>query len=344
MAFKNYSSKKETSTESNVDWNALNKYVVETAGLQKPEVLVGVLVGLVDLGEQEQEDAEVVFTGTAEDEQAEIAKSPNTYFENGIDPVTRKKVRMKRWPQKPVDCVAVAVDFPQIMLDKSQFFDGEAQEPKPLRMWLGNQFYLKESGQVIARPTPMKWSNLEKDRSKPPRFSLAQNHLFYKMAVDSKLIDPADVFTPDRIDELLGKAFQFQAQIFMRKDDSSDKEYLTEKVKYVGGLGRGQTAPEGATEPFVVMFDTVNSEESIKQLRSHVINTIKRSSKYEGSVIQKQLEKDRTAKPVQSDTHAEVPETPAEKPAKAAKTKPKSDPTPKPEPVPAVPEDDDAPF
>lgn len=99
MAFKNYSSKKETSTESNIDWNALNNYIVETADLQEPTTVPGVVVGLVDLGEQEQEDAEMTFTGGAEAEPAEIAKNPNTYFKDGIDPITRQKVRLKCWPQ-----------------------------------------------------------------------------------------------------------------------------------------------------------------------------------------------------------------------------------------------------
>ncbi|MGL5075071.1 MAG: hypothetical protein ACRDBG_04435, partial [Waterburya sp.] len=238
---------------------------------------------------------------------------------------------------KPIDSVAVAIDFPEIMLDKGVYFGAKDSEPKPLRMWLGDQFFIKDVGSVISRPTPMKWSNLEKDRSKAPKFSLAANHIFYKMAIASKIISPGETFVPDRIDELLGKAFQFQAQIFLREDEKTGKEYLTEKIKFVGGLGRGQVAPDGATEPFMVMFDSENDESVIKQLRAHVINTIKNAVNYDGSAIQKQLGDSPSNAPEKSEKK-EVQEQP-EKPNVVQKPKSKS----KSEPEPFL-DDSDSPF
>lgn len=319
-----------TSNSSNrkeVDWNALNQYVVETANLQEPETLVGVVVGIVDLGTQLQPDAENVFKGSKEDEEAEIAKNPNTYFKDGFDPQTRKPARLKCYPQKPQQSIAIAVDFPEIMIDKGQFF-GESN-PQPLRMWLGGTFYTEGRGMVVARPTPLKVVNIDKDAPKP-KWSFSPLHLCYKMAVGAKLVKPGEVFLPNQIDQLVGKAFQFQVQIFMK--EAKGKEYFTENIKFVGGLGRGQVAPE-FDSTFLIQFNKRNKPEDFKQLRNHVLNTIKAAQNYEGSAIQRQIEED-------SDSYEETTEVkPVEKVVtKKEVSKPKKA-------VPPLDEDfDDSPF
>lgn len=320
--------------ESKVDWDGLNHYTVETANLQEPETLVGVVTGIVDLGMQEQPDAEVVFAGTKEDEEKIIADKPDTYFKDGIDQQTKKRARLKCWPVKPQPCVAVAVDFPDILLNKGQFFGDKDTEPKPLRMWLGDQFYVQGVGSVVSRPAVLKPTVLNKDCKKGDEiWSLAPNHLFYKMAVASKIIKPGEAFDARRIDEVVGQAYQFQAHIFL-KAGKDGKEYLNEKIKFVGGLGRGQSAPESPVEPFVVQFNRINSEESLKQLRGHVINTIKQALNYNGSAIQKQLGEEVKPKERTLVNKKSEPAKPAPK-----ESKPKVD--KKPTPAPVVPEDDD---
>ena len=327
------------SSDSKIDWDALNKYTVETANLQEPETLIGVVTGIVDLGVQELEDAEVVFVGTPEDEAALIAENPANYFKDGIDQQTKKRARLKCWAVKPQPCVAVAVDFPDILLNKGTFFGDKDAEPLPLRLWLGGKYYMKEHGSVVAQPTVLKPTSLEKDRSKPPIWSLAQNHLFYKMAVASKIVKPGETFNRTRIDEVLGHAYQFQVQIFL-KEGKDGKEYLQEKIKFASGLGRGQVAPESEVEPFLIQFNKANNPEALNQLRSHVVNTIKKANNYNGSAIQKQL----------GDVPAEKAEVPAEeKKVVVAKTPAKSSAKPKPAPTPESDSgfdgmEDDAPF
>lgn len=274
------SEQKDSTKASNVDFDAINKYVVETAGLQDRETLIGTVSAIIDLGTQEQPDAEVVFNGDEEDERKAISEKPLTYFKDGFDQDTKKPVRLKCWPQKDIQCVAVAVDFPDIVVDKGQFF-GESK-PLPLRLYLGGQFYMENSGMVVQRPTPLKVNKKLGD------WSLDQKHLFYKMAVASKLIKPGEVFKPQRINELLGQSYQFEAQVFFK--ESKGKEYYTEYVKYVGALGRGQKATELDNEPIMIQFNKENDPIAIKELRAHVVNTMKRASNYEGSVVKKQIE------------------------------------------------------
>jgi hypothetical protein len=159
------------------------------------------------------------------------------------------------------------------------------------------------------------------------------------MATAAKLIKAGDVFLPKDIDKLLGQAFQFEAQVFFK--ESKGKQYYNEYIKFVGGLGRGQVAPELPNTPYLVEFNKVNPEEAIKELRNHVINTIKRAENYQGSVIQTQIEALRGGKPSQVASDDSVDSTPTPEAPKASK--PVKAPAKKPVAL-ADFEDDSAPF
>jgi len=324
MAFEVYGAgKTDTPQKSDVDFDAINAYVVETAGLQNRETMVGVISMIVDLGEQNLPDAENTFTGNAAEEAEQIAAKPDTYFKDGFDHDTKKNVRLKCYPQKPQQCVAFAVDFPDILVDKGQFFGDST--PLPLRMWLGGQFYIQGSGMVVGRPTPLKYTNLDKTR-KTKVWSLGQLTLPYKMAVASKLIKAGEPFLPDRVDELLGKALQFTTQIYF-KAGKNDKKYYTEYINFAAATGRGQAIPTLVGEPMLVQFNVDNGKDAIKNMRNHVVNTIKCANNYEGSPIQAQIEEVRGGKPAESApaTPAPVAAKPAAAPVKQAAPQPAED-------------------
>lgn len=304
-----------------VDYDALNKYVVETCQLEDRQTLPGYVSAIIDLGTQKMPDAEYKFEGNEDDEAEAIAEKPGTYFKDGFDD-NGKPCRLKCWPREPQQCVAIAVDFPEIMLDKGKFFGNS--NPKPLRMYLGGQFYTQENGMVVARPTPLKVTNLDKTR-KTKKFSFAMNSIFYKMAVAAKLIKAGDVFLPNDIDKLLGQAFQFSVQVHFK--ESKGKQYFTEYINFVGALARGQAVPELVTTPVLVQFNKKNDEEALKELRWHVVNTMKRANNWENSLIKKQIESLKGDQQEQ-DTHQDdsAPEQ-EEKPTKKAPAK-KAEPEP----------------
>jgi hypothetical protein len=347
MAFDSYGAGENSGKSSGreIDFDALNKYVVETANLENREVLIGVISSIVDLGTQEQEDGEMVFKGSEEDEAAEIAKYPGTYFEDGPDPNNPKKqVRLKKWPQKPIQSVAVSVDFPDILLNKGQFFGDDSGELKPLRLWLGGDFFIQDVGKVVGRPTPLKVK-----KNAAGKWSFDKKHLLYKMAAAAKLIDASkdEVFLPQDIDKLLGKALCFEAQVFFK--ESKGKEYYTEYAKFVSGLGRGQKAPDFEVSRNLIQFNQDNDPEALKELRAHVKNTIKRAANYEGSKIQAQLEalyksngNDSDGSDASDDSKQEEAPKPTAKPkAEPKATKPKKEEKPE---IVFDDMDDDVPF
>lgn len=322
MAFQVYGSTQSSGSDkkSDVNWEELNSYVIETAGLQERETLVGYVSSIVDLGIQSFDDAEYVSDVDPEDEEDYMEKNPTHYFKDGIDPEKKVPCRLKCVPQKDQQAVAISIDFPDIIIDKGQFF-GESN-PKPLRLWMGNQFYLPSAGKmVVGRPTSLKVTNLDKTR-KTKKWSFAQNHIFYKMAVAAKLIKAGECFLPNDIDKLLGESFQFAAQVYFK--ESKGKQYYTEYVNFVGALGRGQKAPELVTEPFLIEFNGKNKPEHLKEIRSHVLNTMQMAKNFEGSAIQKQLEgisksREEVSDNADDDTPQEPPKKEEKKPAKQSK-------------------------
>lgn len=284
MAFNTYGVSENSGKKSDFDFDAFNRDIVAQADLTERAVLTGVVAAIIDLGTQNRADAELEFKGSEEDERLEVAKNPNTYFKDGKND-KGDKVRLKCFPQRPIQCVVFAVDFPDVIVDKGKHF-GESN-PLPLRLYLGGQYYMQGAGMLVQRPTEMKVVKTDKG------WSFDKKHLCHKMAVAAKLVEPDGVFLPQDIDKLLGKSFQFEAQVFMKKAKDG-KEYYTEYVKFMGALPRGGKPAELPYGPSLVQFTTENKDSDIKDLRAHVVNTIKRANNYEGSKIKEQIERVRS--------------------------------------------------
>ena len=299
MAFKT-SAVATTSTNTDrpqVDFDQLNQYTVDTAECEQPETLNGVVVGIIDLGNQKLPDAE--YDVDSGDESLTVEELTDKYsddIESGkiskFDIVKdwsvrpAKEVIKKFVPQKDRQCITYAVDFMDIMLDKSQFF-GEKSEPKPLRLYFGGQYYNTYSKKMMVQNLlPLKITNINSDRTGKPIFSLNPKSQLHKMAVAAKLINTGDAFLPDRIDELLGKTLQFKVQIGF--NEKGDKKYYFEKMSFIGAIQR-KDKPFEDVDTFLIQMDEPNDPEALKQIRKHLLNTMEMSTNFEGSVLQKQL-------------------------------------------------------
>lgn len=299
MAFKT-SAVATTSTNTDrpqVDFDALNEFVVEQVGCQQPETLNGVLTGIIDLGNQKLPDAE--YDVDSGDESLTVEELTDKYsadiesgkirkFDIVKDWSTRppKEVIKKFVPQKDRQCISYCVDFPDVMLDKGKFF-GEASEPKPLRLYFGGQFYSQATKKMIVQNLlPLKISNISKDPQNSKVWSLSPKSQLHKMAVAAKLINTGDAFLPDNIDELLGKTLQFKVQIGF--NEKGDKKYYFEKLSFLGAIQR-KDKPFEDVDTFLIQMDEENDPEALKQIRKHLLNTMELATNFEGSALQKQL-------------------------------------------------------
>lgn len=313
MSFDAYSVGTNSNNDSNrpkVDFDALNNYVIETAACQEPETLTGVISVIVDLGSQKQPDAEYDLQGEdvgktaaelTEKYAQEIAEGKISKFDKSYDSVAKSWVIRKFVPQKDRQSIAYAVDFPDIQLDKGQFFGDDSGETKPLRLWSGGQFWNKyQKKMLIQNLTPLKITKDDK-----VGWTMKSNSLPYKMAVASKVTKQGDAFLPQEIDKLLGKTMQFKVQIY-NEQGKDGKQYYKEKMSFVGGLGRGQKEIE-LDKTYLIQFNKDNDPEALKELRKHIINTIENATNFEGSAIQAQLLE---ARPHTFKKNDETPTTP----------------------------------
>lgn len=276
-----------------VDWSALNAHVVEVAKTQKQARSVpGIVSGIVDLGEQTLEDAEHPFVGTEADELAETEKYPATYFKDGFDE-KGKACRLKCYPQKPCQQMCITIDFPQVMVDKGQFFGNS--NPQPLRMLLNRDFTLSDKTKVVASPYNIRETKHDLGNGKSV-WAFAKNNGLHKLADACGLLDANGLFTKNRIGELMGKVAQFQFRVYMKPAKTGDKTFFQEEVKLVGMVPEGVSIPEApeGTLYGINFFPRsgANNPDAVKQLRANIKSHIKRAINYEGSVIQKELEAD----------------------------------------------------
>ena len=333
MSFDAYAQTTSTtqSDKPTVQWDELNKYVVETCQLQQPETLLGVVSVIADLGTQKLPDAEYDLDKEdegltieeltskhssllAENHPADKQVGKITKFGKSYDGLKKEWVIRKFVKQADRQAVAVAIDFPDIVLDKGKFFGETESNPKPLRLWLGGQYWNKFIGEkgkmLIQNVIPLKVTNIAQPPAKV--WSMNPKSIPHKMAVASKIIETGEAFLPQDIDKLLGKTLQFKAQVFFNKG-TDGKQYYTEKVSFAAGLPRGQTE-RSVENTYLVQFNKENNPQALKELRAHVINTIEQATNFEGSVIQKQLAEVRG-----SNTSTEVKETPKQSVKQAPK-------------------------
>lgn len=277
-----------------IDWAARTKYMVEKAGTQdQAESLIGIVTGLIDLGLQKQDDAKMVFKGSAEDEAQVLAdetaktkKPPLQYFEtlpddNGIP------TRYKRWPVKPCQQVALTADFSDVMLNQSQFFDEvDSGEEHPLRMLVNNEFYMKGVGKIVGKPF-----NLKENRNDDGTWGIKNNTTLYKLAqACGGVLDAKGNLKPAYLGALLGKAALFEVQLFTTTYDG--KEYLNEKVKLSGQVPKAmqKLIPEiDSSYIYGVNFTGPQDKDVLQNLRQSVINTMQLAVNFEGSDVQKAL-------------------------------------------------------
>lgn len=296
MSFKlNISTVATTSNSENqrqVDWEALNKHVIEAAGTaNKARSIPGVISGIYDLGEQNREPAMIdttdaefkkrnpEFDGSESSQAVILAKYKDASF------VEEDGKLFLTYPQKPVQQVAIAVDFPQVLVDKGQFFGNS--KPLPLRMLLNGEFSVGNGERVVAKPY-----NLTVMKHDDGTYAFAKNNGLHKLADACEILDAKGYFKPERVGELLGKVAQFQFRVYMKpsKKDSS-KKFFTEEIKLAGMVPEGIPIPEipdGILHGVNLVGE--NDPDAVKQLRLAVKNTIKKANNYPESDIRKLLE------------------------------------------------------
>lgn len=267
-----------------VDYKALNAHLVAVAGGGKQRSLPGIITGIYDLGLQKLDDAAIQITD------AEWLKR-NPTFDGDVNSEAAKAIvaasnredtRFEefegqmcfRYKQKPVQQVAVAVDFPQIMADKASFFTDESK-PMPLRMILNGEF-----NRLVQKPFNLRSMNHNQGKPGAAKWALAKNSQLHKLADASGLLDDDGLFKAERLDELLGKVVQFQIRLYI-----NDKGFFKEEIKIAGIVPEGlphPELPEGVTLALVQMWDSEIDKTAALEARACIKNHQRKALNFVG--------------------------------------------------------------
>lgn len=267
-------SREENTRRREVDWQALEAHVIGAAGTAtKARSIPGVISGIIDLGIQDREAIEVDWT-------EEESKKP------GAEEFQQGKKRMLRVPRKACQQIAMTVDFPQVIVDKGQFF-GDSN-PAPLRLLLNGEFGVRVDG--VWTPIVAKPYSVSEIRHDDNTWAFSKGNTLHKLADACDLLDEKGYFTKERVGDLLGKAAQFEFRVWM-KPGKNGKSYLTEDIKLAGRVPEGVAIPEYDSSLLLgINVNGENDPEQVKQLRKSIKNSIRRANNYEGSDIQKLLD------------------------------------------------------
>lgn len=314
-AFEFYGNDTTTSTSDTprveVDWSKLNAAVVKEVGCESPETVVGVISQIIDLGLQTLPDAKFPNRDDAATMEKNIADGRCYYQEDEEldqrNQPTGNRIVYKLWKQKPVQQVAIAVDFPDIIVDKGVHF-GDSK-PLPYRLVMGGQYWDKANREMLVQRAV----NLKLMKNTKDQWTLSDKNTLYKMAVAAELIKSGEPFTPNRIGELLGKPFLFEIQAYINAGG-----YLNERIKFASKLMKGQQVPEYNLTPRVIGFNAENDIEDVNHLRKEVINTMQRSVNWDASNIKKQLEQVKQRELPAKETGMVAAEAPVATQAKSA--------------------------
>jgi hypothetical protein len=276
---------------SNIDFDALSKHVVEAVGCaDKPEALIGIVSGVIDLGLQAQEDAKMEWKGT-DAEKAEVeAKAARgeskEYFEVVPHGQNNVPTLCKRWPVKAQRCVALTVDFPDTLVNRGQFFDeNKVGEDLPFRGLLNNEFGQKGVGKVVGKPY-----SLREQRNDDGTWGFKNNTILFKLAQATNQLDAQGNFKPARLGNLIGEAAMFNVHVYL--NEHAGKNYLNEKLAFNGPVPKAmQKMIPVLDEKFMYMVNFKGEQDLdvLKTLRQSVINTMKQAEDFEGSDVQKAL-------------------------------------------------------
>lgn len=252
----------------NLQQKVYDHYVFE-AKLGTPTLLHGIVRGVVELGfaisEYTPKQKGLIQDISIQDELNEIYNDEVVYFDE-----TPKFRRRKQY--------ALIIEFPDIIVDPDSILYG-ISNPKPLR--LTNCGISYDNGKTtVFRPLLASWRYYETESGR--KTTMSEFCTLYKMMLNRNVIKEGKRILPAHTGRLLNESFMFDVQLY-----HYNARYVKSKIFFRDEhkLDNPVTSKTG----FYIGFNRDNNVEALKSLESHVINTIKLSDKYGGSLIEQQI-------------------------------------------------------
>lgn len=308
-------SRPQQQRESNVDWDAVNNYQASVLGIGKHS-LIGVVTNLYDLGLQERQEQMVLWDAKGQDDHGWHLE---TWEDSGAQKDPSAKLEQRKFKGKMQECLvykptdvpqmAIAVDFPEKMLNLGQFFTPDAEsEEKPFRDIIGTNgfggFRIIDGKRINVLAKPFNLNEVDVNRNKKdtaPHKAFAKNGMLYELADYCGVLDDNENFHITDISKLLGKACMFEVEVkwntWNDKTTGEERRKLETDIRpasrmsprdeaYYNSDLKDKLDPEANGG---LLFSGGNSEKTLKEVRAAVVNTMQLAKNWEGSALQKEL-------------------------------------------------------
>ena len=321
--------------ESNVDWDKVNEYQASVLGIGKHS-LIGRIVQLYDLGLQERQEKSIPWDATSEKDHGwRLEINPET----GLQKDPSAKIEMGKYKgkeqeiltYKPTDVsqMVIAVDFPEKMMNLSQFFNHEGEQvEKPFRDIIGQNgfggFRIVDGNRVnvIARPFNLAETNVNRNKKDAPYHSaFAKNGMLYELADYCGALAPDGNFHIADLSNLLGKVCMFEVEVkwneWKDKKSGETKRKLETDIRPSARMSpRDEAYYNSDLKPKLdddvlggLLFQGGNRERDLKEARAIVINTMSLAKNWNESKLKAELEATRAgSQQSSSQTPVEAPE------------------------------------
>lgn len=252
----------------NLQQKVYDHYVFE-ANLGNPTLKHGIVRGVVELGvhtnELMQKPKHSIKNISVEDELDEIYTDEVVYFDE-----KPKIIRRKQY--------VLIIEFPDIIVDPDRILYG-VSNPKPLRLANCAINYNTEIS-IVYRPMLASWRHYKTETG--VKTTMSESCTLYKMLLNRNLIKPGKRVISEQTGRLMDESFMFDVQLYHH-----NARYIKTKIFFRDDykLDNPVTLKSG----FYIGFNRDNNLDAPKTLDTHVINTIKRSDKYHGSLIEQQI-------------------------------------------------------
>ena len=244
-------------------------HYVYVAKLGIPTLLHGIVRGVIELGfskaELKSKPKSSFSDISVQDELDEIHRDEVVYFDE-----MSRFYRRKQY--------ALVIEFPDIIVDPSNILYGTSK-PEPLR--LTNCGISYDCGKVtVYRPLLTSWRYCETKNGK--KTTMSEFCTLYKMMLNRNLIKEGKRILSEHTGRLLDESFMFDVQLYHH-----NARYVKSKIFYRDEYKLD--TPVTSKQGFYIGFNRDNDLNALKSLETHVINTIKQSEKYNGSLIEQQI-------------------------------------------------------
>lgn len=270
MGFSKKASKGSSSNVSNVDWDAFNEHLLEQIG-EEVESRVGIISGIIDLGVQPRPDYVEEYTGTKKQD-AQL-KSGRSYLDADEENIITEL--------KPVDQVAIFVDFPEIMINYGEFFNDGEDDWKPYRHLITGENWDKQENKMFAKGVSL---SCKPDDKAPSGWGYDRKSTISKLAIGSGVIKRAPV------DQNFDIADLMNGVITMDLVAEESGKYVNIKATNISSKHPAIPVPEHDIECFGIGLDGDNDADTLKFIRASIRNTLERAQGWETSGLKAELD------------------------------------------------------